>query len=234
MLRYITKREIWELMDRGVHGQLGWNKTNAHLKTWQDLAIYGHIADLKGACIAEIGGGHSRILRKLGPENECVNVDRLAGEHGGPKGEASLPGVKTVKAFLGEFHPDLPSNHFDHVISVSVIEHVPEENADSVLEDMLRILKPGGTAMHAVDIYVGDRPIEFSEKRLRIYRRWLDHSGLEPLGPVEAMSSEFRCDMISNHDFTMWQWNNAAPALKEMRMTTQNVSLLLGFRKRSD
>jgi ubiquinone/menaquinone biosynthesis C-methylase UbiE len=43
----------------------------------------------------------------------------------------------------------LPANHFDHVFSFCVLEHIP--NLDVVLAELARIVKPGGTMHFTVD-----------------------------------------------------------------------------------
>jgi SAM-dependent methyltransferase len=232
MLRFIDKAETWTAMDKGLHSELGWLNNQIHLKTWQDVAVYLHVKDMKDRRIAEIGGGNSRILRKIAPHNSCVNVDKLEGQHGGPSGDQGIPGVETVRSFLGEYSPDLPDASFDAVISVSVVEHVPNPTAGAFFDDMLRIMKPGALSLHAIDLYVGDEEIANSAKRLEIYTEWLNRPEVEPLQPIEARRAVFSTTMATNPDLTMWHWNRAAPALKETRETAQSVSLLCGFKKR--
>lgn len=231
MLRYLTKHETWQDLDNKVHSELGWPNAEIHLKTWQDAAVYRYVKEAQGKRIAEIGGGNSRILRKIAPHNSCVNVDKLEGQHGGPKGDQNIPGVTNVRAFLGEFNGELEDNSFDHVISVSVIEHVPHTAADLFISDMQRILKIGGTAIHAIDLYVGDEPLHNSQHRLGIYAQWLARHGLEPLEPIAAHHAVFSTAMATNPDLMMWHWNRSAPALKEVRETCQSVSLIMGFRR---
>ncbi len=231
MLRFLTKTEVWGHLDNRVHAELGWKNVDIHLKTWQDVAVYEHVRALSGQRIAEIGGGNSRILRAIAERNDCVNVDKLLGQHGGPLGDQNIPNVRTVPAFLGEFDPALEDNSFDFVISVSVIEHVPPHQAGDFLEDLCRILRVGGKTIHAIDMYVGDEPIPAAQHRLDLYRNWLTRAGVRPLGPIEARDAVFSSAMATNPDLTLWHWNRAAPALKDLRARTQSVSLLLGFEK---
>lgn len=232
MLDFLTKEFVWKCMDAGLHQHLGWSTNQIHLKTWQDLAVYHHLRGKKGLKIAEIGGGTSRILKKLSVENECYNVDKFEGADGGPASEYHISSVENVISFLGEFNPVLKDNFFDVVTSVSVVEHVPNDATNDFMADMLRILKPGGLALHAIDMYVGDAPTPSAQARLDIYRAWLDHPDVIPLRPVTATKAMFRSAMASNPDLTMWNWCKAAPALAQVRATHQSTSLLLGFTKK--
>ena len=57
------------------------------LKKYQDLLVYYFILKYipKGSKILEVGGGQSRILRRLKNDYECWNVDKLEGLGNGPK-----------------------------------------------------------------------------------------------------------------------------------------------------
>lgn len=232
MLRFITKAETFAALDAGLHDRLGWAAGSIHLKTWQDLAVFRAVGETRDARIAEIGGGDSRILPRLAAANRCTNIERFEGQDGGPQGPVEIPGVAVVRAFVGEFSPELPDGAFDLVFSVSVIEHVPNEALAAFLDDHLRILRPGGRAIHAIDLYVGTEPPAWSQARLEAYRRWLDDPRLEPLAPPEAREARFDTGMAANPDLTMWHWSRAVPALRALRETCQCAALLLGFRRR--
>jgi hypothetical protein len=128
-----------------------------NIKAAQDAFILSCLAGSKGLRIAEIGGGVSRVLAKLKADNECWNIDRLEGKHGGPSRATMVTheGVMYVDAYLGDFSDDLPSNYFDIVFSVSVIEHVPDDKYHVFFKDMSRIMRDGAETYHAIDFYVG-------------------------------------------------------------------------------
>jgi len=233
MLQYISKKRLWACMDKGHHKTLGWTASNLHLKTWQDVVVYDQLAALKGKTMGEIGGGTSRLIGHLARNNTCLNIDRFDGSHGGPTAAPQIPGVRTVVAYLGDFSPDLASESLDVIYSVSVLEHVPFDLEAPFFDDMVRVLKPGGLSLHAIDIYVGDKPLPHSQKRMNLYRSWLDHLDIEPLGPIDTEDVVFRSWMCSNPDQTMWNWNSAAPHLAPQRGQTQSTSLLFGFRKKA-
>lgn len=84
---------------------------------------------------------------------------KFQGEGGGPTDEQEVPGVRNISAYLGERSSELAPDSFDIIFSISVVEHVGGQEAlDAFHGDQLRILKPGGIFMHAIDIYLEDDP----------------------------------------------------------------------------
>jgi SAM-dependent methyltransferase len=53
---------------------------------------------------------------------------------------------------------DLPSDHFDRVVSISVIEHIPPDDLRVLLEHVKRVLKPGGLFVLTVDLFLDLQP----------------------------------------------------------------------------
>ncbi len=84
MFDFIRKSLLWDAWDRGIHKEIGATGT-FHLKTIQDLAVYSRLRELNGKTIAEIGGGNSRLLKRLAEKNTCFNVEKFEGAGGGPK-----------------------------------------------------------------------------------------------------------------------------------------------------
>lgn len=231
MLHFLNKSSVWEHLESGRHTELGWHNSAIHLKTWQDTAVYEHLRKVKDKKIAEIGGGNSRILRQLSKNNMCVNVDKLLGADGGPKGDPNIPNVRTVSAFMGESSPELQNNSFDFVFSVSVIEHVPNIGMTAFMDDVVRIMKPGGLSFHAIDLYLANEVLPGPQTRLNLYNKWLEREDIEALEPPVAKRAVFSTEMATNPDLAMWQWNRVAPNLRDLRETSQSVSLFLAFRK---
>ena len=97
-----------------------------------------------------------RVLPQLAKANTCFNVDTFEGAGNGPKKKAVFKGVTNVPVFLGDYSEQLAPQSFDVVFSISVIEHVPTKDLDNFLKDGLRILKPGGLWVHAIDMYLED------------------------------------------------------------------------------
>ena len=63
-----------------------------------------------------------------------------------------------LNAFLEDVHFDDCS--FDRVVSVSVFEHLPETALASLLAEVRRVLKPGGTLVATIDLFLNVHPFE--------------------------------------------------------------------------
>jgi SAM-dependent methyltransferase len=59
---------------------------------------------------------------------------------------------KRVKGLMGTGDHGLDCESFDACISVSVLEHVPNHHKDMFCEEMYDVLRPGGWALHSIDI----------------------------------------------------------------------------------
>ncbi len=53
---------------------------------------------------------------------------------------------------------DLPSDYFDRIVSVSVIEHIHPDDIRVLLEHVRRVLKPGGLFVLTVDLFLDLHP----------------------------------------------------------------------------
>lgn len=232
MFDFVRKRDIWDACDKGYLEELKSKNISYQLKNAQDLAIYRLVRDLRGLDVAEIGGGDSRILERVALNNRCTNIEKFEGKHFGPAGEIQLHGVRNINCYVGDFDSSIQDESFDLVFSISVVEHVPTENLDDFLRDSLRILRPGGRFLHAIDAYVQDNPTSYVLDRFDRYRRWVtEYDGISATGPVFVGEFRFTTDMISNPDNILYGWNKQVPSLSEVRAVSQNVSLLVGGMK---
>lgn len=208
---------------------------NRHgLKHIQDAYILSRIAQESGKKILELGGGDSRILRKLARSNECWNIDKLEGAGAGPKEIPRLPGVKIIPAYMGDFSPQIPDNYFDYVVSISAIEHIPGKELQSTFADCARVLKPSGVMIHAIDIYLFDKedmtyPAAVgTRQRIKTYLSYAYRPDLDirmRLPPTIDEHISFSCRYATNPDSTMYIWNKIAPKLIKVRSRAQSVSL---------
>lgn len=230
MFDFVRKAELWRFWDSAYDKAFDQTQT-FHLKTVQDLAVYDYLKEASGLHIAEIGGGQSRLLKKLARNNTCYNVEKFEGADGGPSKEVRLKGVKNIKVFLGEHSGLLEADKFDVVFSVSVIEHVGASQLDAFFEDGLRILKPGGLWLHAIDMYLDEAPSAVIRHRFKRYRAWMESDRIAPTGPVFDGEAKFTTDMATNPDNVMYMWGKVAPSLIEFRKQAQSVSIILAGRK---
>jgi SAM-dependent methyltransferase len=228
---FIRKRLVWDAWDNGLADEIG-EPPRFQLKSMQDLAVYLHLREMTGKQIAEVGAGNSRLLPTLAVANTCVAVEKFEGDARGPTKENVLPNVRNVSAYLGEADPELASGSFDVVFSISVVEHVRTENLDAFHRDQLRILKPGGMFLHAIDVYLEDEPAAHHVRRFEAYRDWVASTdGVAPLGSVYQGPYRFSCDLATNPDDLMYHWGQVAPALIGLRQVAQSASLLVAGRK---
>jgi len=151
-----TTEHWWEIAKR-------YSILSNHPNTLKPLG-YAHmimlIETFKPKTILEIGhGGGSLVFRTFANSNiELWGLDEYSEEsrvsnESLTKIKEWNPHTKFVSGLLGTNVNELPDNYFDLVYSVSVIEHIPEENLSSVFEETYRVLKPGGIVSHSYDIH---------------------------------------------------------------------------------
>ncbi|WP_306253043.1 hypothetical protein [Parvularcula sp. IMCC14364] len=85
MLRFITKKEYWKIIQDGIEEQLHPSGKPWHLKDIQDAVAAHYLLPTRGLKIAEIGGGKSRVLQSLSERNDVYNIDKFDGSNNGPK-----------------------------------------------------------------------------------------------------------------------------------------------------
>ena len=227
MLDIIQKDEYFDWLSQNIA-----DRKNHSLKGIQDGWALSLFREKRDLTIAEVGGGNSRVLKKLGENNEGWNIDKFEGVGQGPTEMLALAGVKVVRTYLGDFDPAIPNGYFDVVFSVSVVEHVPSQKLEDFFADCYRILKPGGIMAHAIDLYIFDSVND----RLRIidqYRTAVEKQGfIWHAAPTIDKSATFQCSYASNSDITMHEWNQVVPSLQTIRETAQSVSIkLIAFKQ---
>jgi hypothetical protein len=121
-------------------------------RCWMVKAVLGNVP--RGGRLLEIGAGEPLVagaLSRLG--YEVTVVDPYDGSGNGPYEFESFRAGYPDLAFIREqFPPQAPlGGDFAAVYSISVLEHVPPEAIDSVMEGARRILTPEGVQIHAVD-----------------------------------------------------------------------------------
>lgn len=133
----------------------GQDPAAADLKMCQDWLAHAVIRELlpPGSRILEVGGGNSRLAAALADDYDYWCLDKYEGRGNGPTEAVLPPGVRLVRDYLGNFSPELPSGAFDLVLSVSVLEHLPKDESvyAAILDDIARLLAPGGLSLHCVD-----------------------------------------------------------------------------------
>ena len=238
MLRFATKQELWKAEDKGVGRLVRGSSLRTlmgrgrpyDLKTIQDTLCVNWLKDRTDQSIAEIGGGHSRVLKYLASRNRCTNIDPLKGDGLGPKKAKTIRNVQNVLASLGDFSDKLTDDEFDVTFSISVIEHVATKQLDDFFKDCARITKRGGLTIHFVDVYLGDTPdinVPTSKRIQRVKTSFANY--FVPLDTNQTIGDDlqFSCDYATNPDFAMNQWNKMSPKLEDRRRKAQVCSLIM-------
>jgi len=129
--------------------------------------VYSSISPAPGMSALEIGGGLSGLQFVLAREGVHVtNVDPGQGSSGvgWPVDERAIAGLNRVMGTSVRLVPDtlqgaaLPSNHFDVVYSVSTIEHIASADHRTLVEEIVRVLRPGGRCVFTVDLFLNLAP----------------------------------------------------------------------------
>lgn len=238
MLKVVTKKEYWAIEESGITSTIQPKNYLWHLKTIQDAVAWHELHQLRGKKIAEIGGGNSRVLPALAKENSCTNIDEFKGAGHGPTEAVETPDVRYVPARLGQFTPDLGEAEFDIIFSISVLEHIDDPDLPDFFADCARILKPHGTMLHLIDVYLSDARLGHPDvtARAHIYKRCFDSEYFVSPDPAQCLipdSLVFSASFASNPDNVMQRWNQQAPRLREMREQRQSCAMYLAATRTS-
>lgn len=254
MFQFVTKKEYWDVVDSGILNEIKTetkffrclksvvkairekNNLTWHLKSIQDAIAYKYLYKYSNASIAEIGGGNSRLLPILARKNRCFNIDEFKGVGQGPTKEVSVKGITNILTFIGNSSDFISNEQFDVIFSVSVVEHVPDEQLSIFFEDCNRILRPSGIMIHLIDAYLEDTELanRSISQRILTYRSFLDDNLFIPLEPPivkKELDVKFSTSFATNPDNMMEQWNKSVPQLKTMRENAQSVTLIMAGTK---
>lgn len=113
--------------------------------------------------IVEIGGGLSGFQFVLSKEgHEVINIDPGLGA-AGVGWKCDQPSIAKLNALFGTNvvlkndtidKANLPSDHFDTMYSISVIEHLPDADVRAVFEHARRCLVRGGKFVITLDLFL--------------------------------------------------------------------------------
>ena len=152
---------------------------------WLSAHRVGRIVpDLNELDVADLGCGYKATfaMRVADDVRSVVVVDRsLSAEL------AEHPKVRAIEGGLPQAVTGVPSESFDLIMMMSVLEHLTEP--DVMLAEVKRLLRPGGVAIVNVPTWLGKRFLEFSAFRLGLspreemddHKRYYDPRDLWPL-----------------------------------------------------
>jgi MPBQ/MSBQ methyltransferase len=133
----------------------------------------------KGAKVLDVGcgfGGTSRYLAdKLGPRAEVTGITLSPNQVKRGTELAEERGLKNTKFMvMNALEMDFPDNSFDIVWACESGEHMPDKEA--YINEMMRVLKPGGKFVMATWCQRDDRLVPFDKKDKRdlrfLYEEW--------------------------------------------------------------
>jgi len=125
-----------------------------------------------GVRCLDIGGslaGFQFVLAKSGAKVTNVDPGEAAGGRGWPVDQSSVghlnrafgTDVELVNATLQA--AQLPSNSIDIAYSISTIEHIPLAELPSLMQEITRVLKPGGAFVATIDLFLNLEPFSTRE-----------------------------------------------------------------------
>ena len=139
------------------------NRTRLFEYPW----AYFSISPTPGMRALEIGGGLSGLQFVLARDGvDVTNVDpgRASLGVGWPIEEQAIARLNRALGTRVRLVPDtlqgagLPSDHFDVVYSVSTMEHIAPVEHHSLMQEIVRVLKPGGRCVLTVDLFLNLAP----------------------------------------------------------------------------
>jgi SAM-dependent methyltransferase len=125
------------------------------LKQFGTLFCLDHINKLQPKTLLEIGAGCNTFFDRNAPASaEYWMIDDPGFYSAGDFALANSRRQRTraVEGLLGKAGDALPDNYFDMVFSISALEHVKVAEVRAICAEMARVLKPGGHAVHTIDM----------------------------------------------------------------------------------
>ncbi len=132
------------------------NRPEAY-ETATEQAMMERLLPLEGACVLELGCGAAWITRQLaerypGSRFTATEVDRIQhdknlAQSAPPNLEFRLGGAEAI---------DADSASIDIVCMLKSLHHVPQALMPAAMEEIVRVLKPGGLAYFSEPVYAGE------------------------------------------------------------------------------
>jgi len=126
-------------------------------RTATELEIMEQVLPMQGMRVLELGCGRAWMTRRISElfqpqEIIATEVDRI--QHEKNLQIDDLPNVRFV--YGGAEQIDLPDHSVDRALMLKSLHHVPRELMEAALQEIARVLKPGGLAYMSEPVYQGD------------------------------------------------------------------------------
>lgn len=123
----------------------------------EEMDVIQELLPLDGARVLELGCGAAEKTRQIAEQTGVVEivaaeVDQI--QHRKNLDAGALPGV-TFKSYGAEAIAE-PDASFDAVVMFKSLHHVPLDRMDQALEEIRRVLKPGGLAYFSEPVFAGE------------------------------------------------------------------------------
>ncbi len=152
------------------------------LKQFGTLIALDWILEHKPARALEMGAGNNLLFDQLiGEICDYWMIDD-AGFYEPKQFAASATkrqNTTFVSGLVGQKLEGAPAGHFDLIFSVSVLEHVPPADIQSVSDHMYELLAPNGRIVHSLDL-----PLKYASRRASRWFSALKSSGFDIPDPT--------------------------------------------------
>ena len=177
-------------------------------RMWEYASVLTALKDVEPGRVLDVGSGNSL----LGPAM-CITFSHHVTEiDPSPNTRAARVALAGLLADRGyEFHPtdlvhfDALDETFDVVTSISVMEHLPDEEQEESWHHLVRLLRPGGLLLATVDYGEEGRPWEndsdrgtrFTKTRLEEILAVLVKAGIH----FEGIDTAYTGDQVFDYTF---------------------------------
>ncbi len=122
-----------------------------------EIALLRMLVPLDGVAALDLGCGNGDFARRLIEQGGAASVDALEVDriqHGRNAARPTVPGL--TFHFAGAEAIPLPDGSRDLAVMMKSLHHVPMPHLDSALEEICRVLKPGGYLYVSEPVFAGD------------------------------------------------------------------------------
>lgn len=126
-------------------------------RTCPESEILNELLSFDNKKILELGCGKAQMTRQIATQGHnrqivATEVDKI--QHQKNVQTTDLPNVKFV--YAGSQDLPFDENSFDVILLFKSLHHVPMESMDSALQEIARVLKPGGKAYISEPLFAGE------------------------------------------------------------------------------
>ncbi len=185
--------------------------------------VFRHMGLKNGGYVLDVGSPQwfSLLLAKENSRLEFFYLNILKDEIDSVKDIAEGLGIKNLHFVVGDVkNMGFPSSFFDHVISISVMEHIfPERGGDFfAFEEIKRVLKPEGKITISIPlkdrpriIYMKGKVYERKEKGRKFFAREYGVDDIRIIAEkfqLEVVEIDFIIEKKGVFALDYWRWGN--------------------------